>query len=297
MDPKTLYISNMAMGVFLGLALLFFRFKQKTYPGFGLWVASTFLAAAGYASSLLRLAEWEFLSIILANLFFTFTALLRLAGVVRFLKDRRLPWPLYVFLPLADMIAISYFSLAVDSFITRVFIFSLVVSSLAVSVAYVLLKHRMEGNVVLYRAMGWVCLLFSAIIMTRAMAVLFSRTSGIFAPQTGQQFYLLAIILIETAWAMGFLMMNSQRLEAELRASQDSLGHTVGKLEKSLAEIKTLSGLLPICAHCKKVRNDQGYWQQIEEYISEHSSADFSHGICPECARKLYPHLKLEKLK
>jgi hypothetical protein len=59
-------------------------------------------------------------------------------------------------------------------------------------------------------------------------------------------------------------------------------------------QIKRLSGLLPICANCKKIRDDQGYWNQIEAYISEHSKAEFSHSICPECAHELYPELKLE---
>jgi len=66
-------------------------------------------------------------------------------------------------------------------------------------------------------------------------------------------------------------------------------------LKKALSEIKTLSGLLPICASCKKIRNDQGYWEQIEIYIREHSGAEFSHGFCPECARKLYPEYFKEK--
>lgn len=61
------------------------------------------------------------------------------------------------------------------------------------------------------------------------------------------------------------------------------------ELQAALAEVKTLSGLLPICASCKKIRDDQGYWHQIEVYIRDHSEADFSHGICPDCARKLYP--------
>jgi hypothetical protein len=56
-----------------------------------------------------------------------------------------------------------------------------------------------------------------------------------------------------------------------------------------LENIKTLKGLIPICASCKKVRNDQGYWQQVEEYVSQHTEADFSHSLCEECARKLYP--------
>lgn len=65
----------------------------------------------------------------------------------------------------------------------------------------------------------------------------------------------------------------------------------IADLEKALNEVKRLSGLLPICASCKKIRNKDGSWQQIEVYIHEHSEADFSHSICPACARILYPEL------
>jgi len=61
------------------------------------------------------------------------------------------------------------------------------------------------------------------------------------------------------------------------------------ELEEALAQVKQLSGLLPICAGCKKIRDDNGYWQQVEVYIRDHSEADFSHGLCPDCAKKLYP--------
>jgi hypothetical protein len=61
------------------------------------------------------------------------------------------------------------------------------------------------------------------------------------------------------------------------------------QLQASLSEIKKLSGLLPICSSCKKIRDDKGYWNQIESYIRQHSEAEFSHGICPECSKKLYP--------
>ncbi len=66
------------------------------------------------------------------------------------------------------------------------------------------------------------------------------------------------------------------------------------RLQDALANIKTLSGLLPICSRCKKIRDDKGYWQQIEEYISSQSEARFSHGICPECMAKLYPDIDSE---
>ncbi len=65
------------------------------------------------------------------------------------------------------------------------------------------------------------------------------------------------------------------------------------ELKEAIAKIKTLSGLLPICANCKKIRDDKGYWNQIENYIRDRSEAEFSHGICPECSKKLYPEYNL----
>ncbi len=66
----------------------------------------------------------------------------------------------------------------------------------------------------------------------------------------------------------------------------------IAELQEALANVKALKGLLPICAWCKKIRNDQGYWQQIEAYICDHSEADFSHGICPECAHKVRSEIR-----
>lgn len=64
-------------------------------------------------------------------------------------------------------------------------------------------------------------------------------------------------------------------------------------LKKALSEVKTLQGILPICSHCKKIRDDKGYWNQVEAYIHAHSDAQFSHGICPECMKKHYPGVDL----
>lgn len=65
------------------------------------------------------------------------------------------------------------------------------------------------------------------------------------------------------------------------------------ELKEASSEIKILSGFLPICSSCKKIRDDNGYWKQLEAYIQEHSEAAFSHGICQECAKKLYPDFNL----
>lgn len=81
---------------------------------------------------------------------------------------------------------------------------------------------------------------------------------------------------------------------AERKRAEEERERLIQELQRALAEVKRLSGLLPICASCKRIRDDRGYWRQIEAYISDHSEADFSHGICPECAKKLYPDFDLE---
>jgi len=70
---------------------------------------------------------------------------------------------------------------------------------------------------------------------------------------------------------------------------------TEDELKQAFNQIKTLRGIVPICASCKKIRNDKGYWQQIEAYIQAHSDAVFSHGICPDCSRKLYPDVQIDE--
>src|SRR4030042_7172515 len=70
----------------------------------------------------------------------------------------------------------------------------------------------------------------------------------------------------------------------------------IRELQEALAKVKTLSGFLPICMSCKKIRDDKGYWEQVEVYVRDHSEAEFSHGLCPECMKKLYPDEPLEDL-
>jgi CheY-like chemotaxis protein len=74
-----------------------------------------------------------------------------------------------------------------------------------------------------------------------------------------------------------------------LRRLQIELATSVGELQKALEDVRTLRGIIPICASCKKIRNDKGCWLAVEKYMSEHSEAQFSHGVCPDCMLKLYP--------
>lgn len=94
-------------------------------------------------------------------------------------------------------------------------------------------------------------------------------------------------------WGLAFLILSAfiGLFGAKIRLADEEKSKIIADLREALAKVKTLSGFLPICASCKKIRDDKGYWNQIEAYLSEHSAAEFSHGICPECLEKLYPDL------
>ncbi len=85
------------------------------------------------------------------------------------------------------------------------------------------------------------------------------------------------------------------RTHLRLREEEQKREKLIGELQEALAKVKVLSGLLPICSVCKKVRDDEGYWQQVESYISDHSEAKFSHSFCPECLKEWYGNLKLTR--
>ncbi len=89
-------------------------------------------------------------------------------------------------------------------------------------------------------------------------------------------------------------MQANQREKELIEKKNEELIITNNQLVEALAKVDTLSGMLPICASCKRIRDDDGYWQQIESYISNHSSAEFSHSLCTDCMKKLYPEVAEE---
>lgn len=127
-----------------------------------------------------------------------------------------------------------------------------------------------------------------------------SRSTGrieavykVFISATRQAVWLKDLANIETfeqdriCLSLGTLTVVTKEMQAE--EDREKLVH---ELQDALKNLKTLSGLLPICAECKKIRDDDGYWNQIETYISEHADVDFSHGICPDCASRFYQGLE-----
>ena len=91
------------------------------------------------------------------------------------------------------------------------------------------------------------------------------------------------------------LLFKENKTTFERKQAEAERENLIVELQEAVAKINKLNGLLPICAHCKKIRDDKGYWNQLEAYIREHSEAEFSHSICPDCAQKHYPEFFKKK--
>ena len=121
----------------------------------------------------------------------------------------------------------------------------------------------------------------------------FHLTGAHSAPTTFYHEILKAFSVSMSPWGLAFTILCALigMFLGKTKQTDKEKSEAIKKLHKALEEVKILSGFLPICASCKKIRDDKGYWNQIEAYISEHSEAEFSHGICPECVKKHYPHI------
>lgn len=122
--------------------------------------------------------------------------------------------------------------------------------------------------------------IFAIIVSTLIIAGFF------FKPQVAEMWKATynRVIALFTVWVIALLGMKRKQLEKQ----QNKI---LFEREKALQEVKILRGLLPICASCKRIKDDNGYWTQIEGYIKNHSEAEFTHGLCPECAERLYPEI------
>jgi len=160
----------------------------------------------------------------------------------------------------------------------------------------ILLQYSLIGVLVGYFVFHPMVMLFSYFMTAKDAVPNMTNTAGIISVVL--QSFSIAML----PWSFSFALFNGiiGLYYGTIKVEKIAREGLITDLQKALAEVKTLSGMLPICSSCKNIRNDEGYWQQIEEYIMDHSEADFTHGICNECVKKLYPEFYLtfkEKMK
>lgn len=141
-------------------------------------------------------------------------------------------------------------------------------------------------------------IVLSVILSAGYGLVLYFGASETYVGLEGKLLRIPVLLIMATFYGASAEMVRKERRQkadlidhiTALKQAEEERERLIRQLQDALAKIKTLCGLLPICSLCKKIRDDKGYWNQIESYLRQHSSADFSHGICPECTTKLFPN-------
>jgi two-component system, cell cycle sensor histidine kinase and response regulator CckA len=146
-----------------------------------------------------------------------------------------------------------------------------------------------EKSIVLFSVAALLLGVTASLVLSRAITQpLLTLACAAEAFGRGELHTHVAIASNDEVGELGKTFNSMARKRRQIEAEREDL---IRNLQEALAKVKLLSGFLPICTSCKKIRDDKGYWNQIESYISTHSDVEFSHSVCPECAKKLYPDL------
>lgn len=292
------YIKNKYI-LFIGIAYLFIAFLDflhtMSYKGMSiftdydyyanqLWIAARFLESSTLVAAFLYWdSDKEFKPEVIFTLFTLLTALIVLSIFV------------FKIFPICFMegSGLTLFKKISEYVICSILIISLVLLHKN--------KNRFEGNIYTY--------LFVSILFTilSELAFTFYISNYGFSNLVGHYFKLFSFYLIYKAVIETGIQKPYELIFKELDETNETLEKEAArrkrlekerekiivKLQNALTEVKTLTGLIPICSHCKNIRDDKGSWKQLESYLYEHSDATLSHGICPECQKKYYPNYDL----
>ncbi len=275
LDVRSIALACAVAHLAVAIAMTYVRISRKTYDGFGAWALSAWCAFLGILLVALRGFISDAWSILAANLFLVGTSSLILTGLVAFSGGRPNHRMHAVFLTVYTLLT-ALFLYAIPSLQARLVVFSFAIGALGLLSAHVAWKRL---PAVLHDANPLVLgtILFVAIVyLLRSLLSLAipPPSEDFMAAAPVQGISLLVYLLGHTTLSVALLVLNGQRVERDLQVS--------------IEECKVLRGILPICAHCKKIRDNQGAWNQIEAYLHQHTEAEFSHGICPECAQTAF---------
>jgi hypothetical protein len=262
-----------------GLLMLYFVKTQKTYPGFKKLVIAILISGCGYILLSLRHFIPPFFSIVLANLSIIVCWLIIKDGLSDFFGTRLNKFREYLLFIIIGII-FAYFSLIQPNLAARSIVKILYLLYLVIGCAVLTYKESKSlfGSPLLmipslFSGLGAMLIALTGVFYLGLQAEDYMKVGTINSIVT------IIIFTLNLSIYFGLISLNSHRLSTDLQSS--------------LNEIKTLKDLLPICSHCKKIRDDKGYWNEIDAYIVEHTEAEFSHSICKECADKYYPDMNL----
>lgn len=296
-------IEGIGVAVAVGIFMIAWNTRRLGTPTYLVFLGISYLFIAGF--SLLHMLTYSGMDVIpghTANLPTQFWIVIRYLEGFTFLaapllSNRRLPAEMLMagYSLLSGIILAAIFSWHVfpACYIAGTGLTSFKIISEYVTIAmlglalYFWYRQRERLDAEVYR-----CIL-GAIALSILAGLAFTRYSNVFGftNMLGHFIKLLSVYFIYRAIIAIGLMEPFSILLRDIKSRESEQRQLNAELRKALSEVKQLSGLLPICANCKRIRNDGGYWEEVENYVREHSRADFTHGICPDCAHSLYPEL------
>jgi hypothetical protein len=291
---RLLLITATILAGFLAFTMIFFKNQEKKCPGFGDWTVGASLIAWGYLLYVLRGVIPDAVSIIIGSVLFPAGIVFYLQGMRKFIGLSGLPLVWWVF-PFTTFVCCSYYYFVCDDPAMRSLCGSLVLAIPHLETARLVFKQLSKEKFLFYPIIALEMTIASAVFIARGFWAILIPSFTLLMDSPAQHGFFIAMMVFQTTITISFIMLNTERLQRQLLVADGVLKSKVEELEQALSQVKTLSGLLPICANCKKIHDDKDHWIHIETYIRDRSEADFTHGLCPECAHTLYPELWKDK--
>ncbi|OGP66970.1 MAG: hypothetical protein A2031_03580 [Deltaproteobacteria bacterium RBG_19FT_COMBO_43_11] len=276
LDMRTLIFTSGVTSMFLFVCMVYARQKQKTYDGFLYWIFASLTNATGMILLSQRDIWPDFLTVVIANACLILSMMLVNIGLNYFtgLQPRN---KLYLLSLLVFLMVFVYFTYALPNLTFRIVVFSGFQSTLYVIAAILIYRDLPrilpQKNYILFRFFIF-CAIWPVLRIISSFVISENPVDLIKAGFFHQLTVLVSIAAFMIMY-IGLIVINAQRVEQEMIDAKN--------------DIKTIAGLIPICANCKKIRDGKGSWNKLETYLSKHNDIEFSHGICPECMQKSYP--------
>jgi hypothetical protein len=273
-------IASFIVALTLGAATSNFREKRKSTAW---WAGGFLLLALGFLLLLHQGTLAPFLSVVLANTLMLASAVMLSWGVDAF-EGVSPRFRMGGAVVCAGFLVFLYFT-----FFQPLFSVRLVAMSLLVLLVDILIITRLLGT--LQKGVRLQKAVTAAFFLVQLLGMLGRAILGVSGHASGSLFVgpasfltFFGSIVITICVALGLLSMVARKTQMEREL-------TIKELETALGRVRTLSGLLPLCPSCKRIRDESGEWREVEQYVQDRTEANFSHGICPDCAERLYPGL------
>nr|WP_320131959.1 hypothetical protein [uncultured Holophaga sp.] len=273
LDVKSLAYACVASHTAMACVMTYVYLQRKTYPGFGAWVLSSWCSALAITLFLLQGNTPDWLGTLPPNILVLLTLTTLQCGVLKFAgRPTHRARNAVILLVYAGIIL--WCTYPAPSMRGRLLASSLPSAFLALETALIAHHELARRHRIINPIISPILVTIAIIYLARAIGffLLPPGPGRYLAPSSFQGALVLAYLFGHTGLPAGLLILNANRLEIEL--------------SRSIQECRVLRGVIPICAYCKKIRDDQGAWDQVEAYLHTHSEATFSHGICPDCLEK-----------